>query len=452
MDEIARLEREIYSLQRSLREQNSEAARARQKIIDKNRRDLEKLQADMKRALNSHDRQTQDQYEKLLKQYQKSLSKELNSELSRLDKNYESLLKHVKKNEELLAKKNKELEELVAKIRADISERDRGSSNEAAEYLRAADKILREVDKKPHEKFLPKRFEVFSNSMRDGRQLFRAGLFEAASAVAISARSGLERLGYNIDDKVQEWEKNFDLLKFKLEYLRGKINQEISDRGKEINKTLRAEIIDDINFWSRDLFAEVIEASKKAREIIKASEQIGQEDYIKRPDSPSLDELKKFIEEIDEADKKLSGLSIIYKKRYSASCERSDMGEEIIDFMTAEINLEWQEDLTGFKDKDFREWLRIVFTNSSRDYIYVYIIPVESEKNNDVVNHVIIHIDFSGSENQIYARDIYSHVREAVNLSDEDAIEYAGDLNSLKLNSNKSFRDTANDLEKLKHR
>ena len=178
----------------------------------------------------------------------KRLEREINTELSNIDKKYDSLLKDVKQKEKLLAQKNKEIEQAIKKIQTEFSKRSQGNSDEAAEYLRSAEKVLRSVDNKPHEKFLPGRFEIFSNSMKDGRQLFRSGLFEAAAAVAVSAKSGLQRLSYNIDDKVEEWEKTFNIFSEKLETLREKINNEISNWGKEINNRVRTEIIIEINF------------------------------------------------------------------------------------------------------------------------------------------------------------------------------------------------------------
>ena len=395
-----------------------------------------------------------------------------NSELAGMNADYEGLLKHVKKNEELLIQKNKELEELAKKIHNEISERNQGNSNEAAEYLRNAEKILRDIDKKPHEKFLPKRFSIFQNSLKDGRQLFRAGLFEAASAVAVSTRSGLERLGYNIDDKVEEWEKIFSEFSQKLENLREKINHEISEWGNLINNHIRAEIIIAVNYWSKGEFIKIIDISKKYREIVKALSQIGKEEYIKSLESPSIEDIKKFIVEIEEADKKISDFSELYKKRYSTSCERSEWGENIIDFMTTEINFVYVDELTGYKtasdetltskdyaeymkqnfngkniNQDFREWLRIVFANSSNDNIYVYIIPVETDKTVD--NHVILYIDYNGAENEIYSRDVYNHVCEALNL-DSETVDYTRDINDLKVNSNKSYRETGIDIEKMK--
>ena len=373
------------------------------------------------------------------------LEREINSKLSGLDSDYKELLRRVKNDEEQRTKQDKKFQQALTNLHSDISQRDKDKSNEATEYLRNAQNVLREIDNKPHEKFLPGRFDIFANTLKDGRQLFRAGLFEAAVAVGLSVKSGLERLGYDIDDKVNEWEKNFALFSTKLESLREKLNHEISERGKEINSNIRNDVINDIDFWSRGEFVEVVELVKKYREILKACSQLGKEEFIKRTDSPSTDELKKFVDEIDSADKKFSGLSVIYKARYLAACERSDMGEKVIDFMAGEINLMWLENLTGFHDNDFREWLKIVFVNSSGDYICVYIVPVESDKSVD--NHVILHVDYNGAENEMYSHDIYRHVCEALNISE---INYVHDTEELRANSNKSYRETGRDIEQLR--
>ena len=341
----------------------------------------------------------------------------------------------------------KKLEQEISNIKADISKRKKYNSDEAAGYLRNAESILRDIDKKPHEKFLPNRFDIFVNSLQDGRKLFRAEMFEAAIAIALSARSGLERLGYDIDDKVQEWNKNFDIFTLKLDSLREKINHEISERKTLTNKNIRAEIISDIDYWSRGEFIGIVELAKKYRESIKECSQIGKEEYIKRLDTPSTDDIKKFINEIDGADKKLSNLSPIYKSRYTASCERSEMGEKIIDFMVSEINLKWLEYLTGFNNHDFREWLKISFSNSSDDKIYVYIIPVESEK--VTLNHIVLYIDYKNFENETYSQDILNHVCEALNISN-DSVDFVRSTEELKSNSNKSYRETGKDIEKMK--
>ena len=267
---------------------------------------------------------------------------------------------------------------------------------------------------------MPKRLQIFFNAIKDGQQLFKAGLYEAATAVAISAKSGLERLGYSIDDKVEEWDKQFDLFTLKLSYLQNKIQQELADweqyTGDPSNgkAEIRTRHLIAINFWCRGEFANTVQTAKKYQKYVSTFSQVGKEAYLKQPDSPSVDDLKKFIEEIGKTDQRLSELSELYKRRYAASCERSEWGEEIIDFLTTEINLEWLEHLTGFKEaapevlvskdfldfiksqygdltitEDMREWLKIVFENSSENKIYVYILPLEAHaifrKNNPTV-------------------------------------------------------------------
>ena len=66
MDELKRLEREVNDLQNQLRRQNEQAERARQNMINENRRNLENYQAEMQRAIREHDAAAQAEYERLL--------------------------------------------------------------------------------------------------------------------------------------------------------------------------------------------------------------------------------------------------------------------------------------------------------------------------------------------------------------------------------------------------
>lgn len=288
-------------------------------------------------------------------------------------------------------------------------------------------------------------------------------------------------LGYSIDDKVEEWDKQFDLFTLKLSYLQNKIQQELADweqyTGDPSNgkAEIRTRHLIAINFWCRGEFANTVQTAKKYQKYVSTFSQVGKEAYLKQPDSPSVDDLKKFIEEIGKTDQRLSELSELYKRRYAASCERSEWGEEIIDFLTTEINLEWLEHLTGFKEaapevlvskdfldfiksqygdltitEDMREWLKIVFENSSENKIYVYILPLEAH--GIVVNHIILHIDYGGPEQEMYSRDIYQHICEAIQLTDESdgIVNYAADVNELKVSENKVYSETGKDLERMK--
>ena len=158
----------------------------------------------------------------------------------------------------------------------------------------------------------------------------------------------------------------------------------------------------EINYWSRGEYADVIHSSEKINEIIAEVEKDGRSAYFKRSDGVSTDDIKKYIEEIDILSEKLSAFSGIYKERYSASCQRAEWGECIIDFLTSEINLKWIPELSGFREagvgeleaedyrdyiklqfgdnsvkEDTREWLKLVFENSSGSVIYIYILPIE---------------------------------------------------------------------------
>ena len=482
MDELKRLEREVNDLQNQLRRQNEQAELARQNMINENRRNLENYQKEMQRAIKEHDSKAQAEYERLLREYQYSLSDEAGKKLAEIDADYNRLMNEVRRNEEALAQKNMELERAVQELRGDMERREQGSGAQASEYLKCAVEQFRQTETKPHEKFMPRRLAIFYNSLKDGQQLFKAGMYEAATAVAISVKSGLERLGYNIDDKASEWDRQFDLLTLKMNYLRQRIRQELDDWKEFIGQpgddsnSRKCRLIE-INYWSRGEYAEVVRESNRINAVIEAVEREGKAAYLKKPDGATTDDLKQFIPQTDALGERLSVLSVLYKERYTASCQRTEWGEQIIDFLTDEINLRWIAELSGFRQasgetknaKDFRdyiqmqfvdesitedtrEWLKLVFDNSSGSRIYVYILPIEAKQK--VNNRIILHIDYGGAEQPQYSRDIYAHICEAIQLGEEaeETVDYAPDINELKVSTNRVYKETAADLEKTKRK
>ena len=209
-----------------------------------------------------------------------------------------------------------------------------------------------------------------------------------------------------------------------------RIRQELDDWKEYIGQpgddsNSRKSRLIEINYWSRGEYAEVVRSSNRIHSVIASVEKDGRAAYLKKSDGATTDDLKKYIQEIDTLSERLSSLSVIYKERYTASCQRSEWGEQIIDFLTDEINLRWIAELSGFRQasgetlnaKDFRdyiqvqfgdeavkedarEWLKLVFDNSSCSRIYVYILPMEAKQ--QVENRIILHIDYGGAEQAQY--------------------------------------------------
>ncbi len=474
-DQIRRLEWETEQLRAQLAMQNEQARRARDQAVYRNRQELQQLQAQMQDAVRRHDAEAQARYERLLEQHKQALERDVRAELSKSDANYGRLEQEVKRSEQELERKNRELEQAIEELKKDASRKNEGSSEEAQAYIDKATETYRTVQAKPHRKFAPNRLKIYTNSIQDSLQLMKAGLYEAAAAVAISARSGLERLGYTIDDKYTEWERIYDMFALKLQYLRDKAEQELSDWREYVGITgnaeaQRADNIAEIAFWSRGEYTAVLQTLERLEAADREICGKPRTEYMKQPDSLTADDLKKNIADIEAADKKLAQLKDIYKSRYTASCERSDWGEKLIDFMTGEIDLEFIEKLTGyrkasaetlrtkeFKDytakilgdpetkEDLREWLRIVFENAAGARIYIYITPTES--GSDVTNRIIMHIDNGGKVREEYSRDIYSHIVEALAI-DPESINYAPDATALAVSPNRAISETGKDLER----
>ena len=265
-----------------------------------------------------------------------------------------------------------------------------------------------------------------------------------------------------------------------MNYLRQRIRQELDDWKEYFgqpgdDQNSRKSRLIEINYWSRGAYAEIVRESNRVNSVLSDVEKTGKQAYLKKSDGATTDDLKKYIQQTDELSQRLSSLSVIYKERYAASCQRAEWGEQIIDFLTDEINLRWIAELSGFREadgetlnaKDFRdyiqvqfgdegvredtrEWLKLVFDNSSVSIIYVYILPIEAKQK--VENRIILHIDYGGAEQSQYSSDIYAHICEAIRIGEEadETVSYTSDINELKVSTNKIYKETAADLEKAK--
>lgn len=485
MNEIRRLENQIRELQRELQRQNYEAARMRQSLADENLRNLRAYQEQMRNNLNQHDKSVQKEYERLLREYQRSTEVQIQEQQLEMDIEYQKLVAGMKQKEQEWVEKSRQLENLIIELKKNTQEKDNASAQEANQYMTRAALTYKDIEKKPHEKFCPKRITAFYNAIREARTLFKSGLNEAAIAIAISAKSGLIRLGYEIDDEYEEWKRQYFIFKNKVGMIHLNLSDEIkswmeiSTGKKESNITdeKKRKLQFGIDFWSKGEYAMIYHRiSKFGREIAKI-EKNGFDQYLKEESSYSIDDLKKYINELDELNKKMEIMCQLYVSRYYSSCERADWGEKIIDYFVDEINLTWMEDETHFKavdpdDKerrdyveymqsnhgagynlvDMREWLEIVFKNSMETRIFIYIVPYE--KNVSVENRMVVYVDYIGAENEDYSRQIYEHIKECIQLeTDDGTIHFATDVSQLTTNMNTVLRETGNSLEeKIKNK
>lgn len=478
MDEIRRLENQIRELQRELQRQNSEANRMRQNLANENLRKLQQYQSEMQSNLDQHDKEVQREYERLLNEYQRSANEEIQEQQLKMDIEYQKLLISMQQKEQEWMEKSKQLENLIAELKKNTSEKEQVSAQEADRYTTEAALAYKDVEKKPHEKFFPKRILTFYNAIREARTLFKSGLNEAAIAISISAKSGLNRLGFEIDDEFEQWKIQYSVFKGKVGLLHLKLGDELKtwknfsqNNSFEVKDEEKEKLHKEIDFWTKGEWVKVnTRLSEFGREIAKV-EKLGMTEYLKQEDSVASEQIKAYIEELDEMIQHYEDLSQLLKSRFLSSCERAEWGESIIDFMVDEINLDWIEEGSHYRiiengqetpeyssymnlkygsyyDKeDIRDWLELVFDNPMETRIYIYIVPYEKDVN--VENRLVIYIDYEGAENEDYSRQIYEHIKESIRLEDDDGIiNFATDVNQLTTNMNTTLRETGKSLEK----
>ncbi len=473
MSDIRSLENQIRRLQRELESQKREADRMRQNLANENHRKLQEYKTQMQTELNKHDKNVQKEYERLLKEYQKSANADIQKQQMQMDTKYQQLLMSTRQKEQEWKEKTRELEQLINDLKKENKSRNEMNEQEADKYILDGEQAYREVNNKPHEKFFPKRIKSFYASLREARMLQRQGLNEAAIAIAISTRSGVNRLGFDVDEKYDEWLRQYNLFQNKVELAIIKLNDEITEWNTYIgenavsyNEMSQKDKYNDtavINFWSSGTYSKISDRLNEFNQIVEHVQQAGIEKYLKKEESVSLEDLLNYINELDELNKNFTEMQQLYKQVYSASCERAQWGELIIDYMTDELNLLWIEDESHFKliesDKlnddykrymllqygkgydqvDTREWLELVFVNSMESKIFIYLAPYEN--NLHVENRIIVYIDYAGAENKQYSKQIYNHICESIGIEDKDLINFATELKQLTLSMNSTIRD-----------
>ena len=482
MDEIRRLENQIKQLQKELEKQNKEAAKMRQRLSDENLRRLKEYEREMQTSLDQHDRNVQMEYERLLNEYQTSVSIEIQEQQLAMDVEYQKLLATTQAKEREWIEKSQQLENLITELKKNTQEKDQVSAQESNKYMMEAGMAYKDVEKKPHEKFFPKRIKPFHTAICEARTLAKSGLNEAAIAIYISTRSGLNRLGFDVDEQYDEWIRQYTIFKNKVGLLHmqtadelafwvnmssnsNKKTDDLKDEEKEVAKL-------QVNYWTTGEYGNICKRLAEFAKEISEVEKTSPTEYLKKEESYDIEVIKKAISELDEMSERYKDLSILYKEKYNASCERADWGEMIIDFFEGEINLEWIEEETHFKDADSdalvsmdyeqymshmygqeyekvdtREWLELVFKNSQDTAIYIYIVPYE--KGTHVENRVVLYIDYSGAINDDYSRTIYSHIMESIHLEEDNGvINFAANINDLKTNMNTTLREAGQSISK----
>ena len=476
--DLRTLERQINRLQREVEQQKKEANRMRQQLVADNRRQLDEYQAKMRTTLDAHDASVQQEYERLLRQYQNSVDQEIQNEQIQMDMQYQSLLANTRAKEREWLEKSREMEELITQLRQSTANKAKVNRQEADKYMTEAALLYKEVKELPQDKFYPRRLNSFYTAICEGRALYKAGLFEATIATAISARTGLSRLKFDTDEAYTEWQRQYYLWKNRTVLLHMQLKDEIKAWLNEINgpgkpdREQEKRLGIEINYWSQGEYGELSNRIAEMGNEIGRVEKNGEVTYLKNIDSIDTEKIKEYIKELDQLAERFDHMKQVYKKRYRASCQRSEWGEILIDYFVDELNLEWLEDIGGFRPVeeekrekidykrymemqygpgyelvDTREWLELIFENPMGSRILLYIVP--HEKNTDVENRFILYIDYAGAEDLDYARQIYNHIAEALELEDaEELVTFTNNVSDLTLNPNQELRATGRLIEK----
>jgi hypothetical protein len=396
MSDVRQMEAELQGLTERLRREQSE--------MDRLRRDMERENQKNKNSavqtLNNLKRDMEAQYRDLLRQTQDTRRE--------------------------LDERSRRLEKAAAKIKNEGAARERVSDEEAKKSIDLALRVYTEIDRTPHKLFFPGRLNIFHDAVNEAENLRKMGMNEAASAVSVSARFNIERLGIDVKDKQEEWESVFTTLREKTEVLRRVVEDERLEWTRFIGASLDTARSRDrsaeIDYWSGGGYFALRRDLRAIEESIAPVMGMGLKAYLKNGAAMSVDAIAALIAEADKLRKRFDAMRNVYKIRYQASCQRAKWGESIVDFLIDEVDLIWLEGESGWDNDDFRENITLVFKNSADTRVVVSVKPKDrleelaapvTSETQEALNLVLLYIDGDGDTKDL-ARELRAHTMESL--------------------------------------
>jgi hypothetical protein len=480
VSDFGRLDAELRSLQDQIRRDRAEMERMRRDLKEDERRKLEAYHRDLEKKLAARDREIAGKYDAKLREYQDNTRQDVARARLEMDGRYRELAAAVEKAEREWEKRSRALEDEARKLRAEAAGRDRAGRDEATGMIEEAGKVYSKIEETPHALFFPHRLGSFGGAIADAAELYKMGLFEASAAVSISARLGIERLGYDVRDKQFEWRELFSMLRARVGSLHLRLEGELLEWGRRSGAEARSvremsgeerELFKiEIDYWSRGVYMDLRRRVDKLGSMIAYVMKAGVDGYLKSDWAQSAGKIEEKIAETDELSDRLDRLGRVHESRCDASFERAQWGETIIDFLSGEINLTWLEDESGWKradaetvetdafkaysnthlegkDEDVREWLALSFENMAGSKIFVYIIP--EERDGRVKNRALVYVDHQSGGESTLGRDIYRHILESLGKSEEDGVAVlVEDVSGLSASPDQTLRGAGLALKK----
>ncbi|MDR1481030.1 MAG: apolipoprotein A1/A4/E family protein [Synergistaceae bacterium] len=453
MSDLSRLDAELRSLQNQIRQGRSEMDRMRGDLKEDERRKLEEYHRELEKKLAARDRETTGRYETKLREFQDSTRRDVARARLEMDERYRELVKTVENAEREWERRSRALEDEARELRTKAADRERAGRDEATGMIEEAGRAYSRIGETPHSLFFPHRLGAFGGAIADAAELYKVGLFEASAAVSISARLGIERLGYDVMDKRYEWRELFSMLKARVGSLHLRLEGELLEWGRQSGSEARSvrDMSDeekeffkiDIDYWSRGVYMDLRRRVDRFGSMIAYVMKIGIDGFLKSDWAQSAGKIEEKIAEADEWSDRLDRLGRVHESRRDASIERGRWGEAIIDFLSGEINLTWLEGESGWKkadeetmeteafktysmkylggeDEDVREWLALSFKNMAGSKVFIYIIP--DERDGRVRNRVLTCVDHQSGGESTLGRDIYRHVLESLGKSEDEGV------------------------------
>lgn len=195
--------RRIRELERELTELSRRQEQERRSLESRNRVQLDQLRNEIRRIERTQTEQLRRAREEMAAEMQRQME-----ELRRSDAASQAQRQRLVRE---LQEVNRTLEEEIADLRRQEIARNDARRETAERLYRQAEEQARMVQETPHDFFCPGQLKICREHLASVQAMMRAGMFDAASAVADAAQTELEILAVNIWENQREWMQIYEV-------------------------------------------------------------------------------------------------------------------------------------------------------------------------------------------------------------------------------------------------
>lgn len=288
---ISGLNRQLNELKR--RQQEEQAAH--RENVRRLERQFDEQIARLSRERDEMIRQAQtsarEEYQQTLLQLLDEIERITSERLQRLEEEYRRHEELTRELNEQMRAENERIKVQLQQYINDSEALDGRAQALAAECIEEAETAQQSVQQRPVRRFFGGKLDEYASLLRQARENFCSGLYQAAAAMASSARAATEGISADLDLQIEEWMRHFNVWRALVENAELALENGarkpvgIDSEGVELSEA-------EWDYWGRGEYSGLKKLVADHRRAIAEVEAMGAEAYMNQENALTADEVR----------------------------------------------------------------------------------------------------------------------------------------------------------------